>query len=201
MGYLQHAKQICSDLDELSLPRAFVDFSRNKFIAWNSGFLQRTGTSDRELRSLKVTDILNFGELVTLLNDRVELRTCWLSVLGQPGIIGGHAAVTSNGIGYVMIDVTEPKTQEFQQGRKVGQQEERKRLRQIFHDELSAKLLMITFLADELHGELKATKHELSEKSAEILQLTENVVATMRAALIETAPEPTVDGSDKQVTE
>jgi len=50
--------------------------------------------------------------------------------------------------GYVMLDLFDPSTATFEQGRSVGRQEERERIARAFHDEVSSSMIAALFLIE-----------------------------------------------------
>jgi hypothetical protein len=49
-------------LSEFALPRAIVNFKPNAFVAWNPRFLERTGSSEDEIKSGKLEELPAFEE-------------------------------------------------------------------------------------------------------------------------------------------
>src|SRR5260221_4891137 len=64
----QHMHSICSALDELALPRAFLERELDKFVAWNSRFLKALSISEEELRAINASEILSVQEEGTEIN-------------------------------------------------------------------------------------------------------------------------------------
>ena len=46
-------QKLCAHLNEFALSRAVVDFDQQRFVAWNTRFLARTGYSEEEIQTLE----------------------------------------------------------------------------------------------------------------------------------------------------
>jgi hypothetical protein len=173
----QNLQQLCAVLNEFALPRAIVDFERHSFVAWNPKFLERTGFSEYELRSSKAEALLTFGESWYPLSDERERQTvqyiaCAASrPFGAPPATG--FAVRSHGkIGYVMLDVFDFPSAQFEQGQKVGREEERNRVIKAFNEEVSSSMIAALFLIETAKSELEAAgspQAEAVSKASDIL--------------------------------
>ena len=65
-------------------------------------------------------------------------------------------AVRSRGeIGYVMLDVFDSSSAQFEQGRNVGHEEERNRVIKAFHEEVSSSMIAALFLIETAKSELE----------------------------------------------
>jgi hypothetical protein len=71
----------------------------------------------------------------------------------------------------------------FNQGRRTGSEEERNRTRHFFHDVLSTKLLVASFLAHEIHQKLAASGAAEAEDMARLSKLLQQAIeAIVRGA-------------------
>jgi hypothetical protein len=52
------AARVCSALDQLGLPSAFLDRKLDKFIAWNSPFLKALTVSEDRIKVIAASEIL-----------------------------------------------------------------------------------------------------------------------------------------------
>jgi signal transduction histidine kinase len=79
-----------------------------------------------------------------------------------------------------MLDLFEPSTAEFEQGRSVGRQEERDRIARLFHEEVSSPMMAALFLIETAKSELDEAalpQAEAVSKASEILtEVTEKIV-------------------------
>jgi hypothetical protein len=64
----------------------------------------------------------------------------------------------------------------FDQGRRMGCDEERKRTRHFFHDVLSSKILVASFLAHEIYQKLTASGSEETEEMARLTKLLQEAI-------------------------
>src|SRR5260221_5411958 len=87
----QHMHSICSALDELALPRAFLERELDKFVAWNSRFLKALSISEEELRAINASEILSVQEEGTEINGGVlKISCCNVAGAGQGPESGGR---------------------------------------------------------------------------------------------------------------
>ena len=172
-------------LNEFSLPRAVLDFEQHSFVAWNSKFLELTGFSENEMRTSRPEDLLTFGDSPLPLFERSEGKTVQYFVCTARRPFGaepapGYVVKSNSKFGYVMLDLFEPSTAEFEQGRSVGRQEERDRIARLFHEEVSSPMMAALFLIETAKSELDEAalpQAEAVSKASEILtEVTEKIV-------------------------
>ena len=172
-------------LNEFSLPRAVLDFEQHSFVAWNSKFLELTGFSENEMRTSRPEDLLTFGDSPLPLFERREGKTVQYFVCTARRPFGaepapGYVVKSNSKFGYVMLDLFEPSTAEFEQGRSVGRQEERDRIARLFHEEVSSPMMAALFLIETAKSELDEAalpQAEAVSKASEILtEVTEKIV-------------------------
>ena len=147
-------------MNEFALPRAIVDFERHCFIAWNQRFLEQTGYSEDEIKSVKPEELLTFSETRFFLSDEKESRTVeYISCAAKPPFgadaIPGYVVRSKNKVGYVMLEIAESPSAQFEQGRIVGREEERNRIRTAFHEEVSSSIIAALFLIEMAKSELE----------------------------------------------
>jgi len=147
-------------LNEFALPRAIVDFERHCFIAWNQRFLEQTGYSEAEIKSVKPEELLAFSETWFSLSNEKESRTVeYISCAAKrpfgADAIPGYVVRSKNKVGYVMLEIAESPSAQFEQGRIVGREEERNRIRTAFHEEVSSSIIAALFLIEMAKSELE----------------------------------------------
>jgi len=188
----ENLQQLVSLLNEFSLPRAVVDFEKDSFVAWNSRFRDHTGFTENDIKSFKLEDLLTLGESpIPLFEQRagqaIEYITCTAKRPFGADPAPGYVVKSGGRLGYVMLDVYDPSTAQFEQGRSVGREQERNRIAKAFDEEVSSSLIAALFLIETAKSELEeaAQRHaEAVSKASEIL--TE---ATEKIARV-------IDGSD-----
>jgi signal transduction histidine kinase len=172
-------------LNEFSLPRAVVDFGRHSFVAWNSKFLEYTGFNGNEMKSSKPEDLLTFGDSPLPLFEPHEAQsvryfTCIARRPFGADPARGYVVQSDSELGYVMLDLFEPSTAEFEQGRSAGRQEERERIARAFHEEVSSSMIAALFLIETAKSELDeagSPQAEAVSKASDILtEVTEKIV-------------------------
>jgi hypothetical protein len=180
----QNLQQLCAVLNEFALPRAIVDFERHSFVAWNPRFLEHTGFSEDEMKTSKAEELLTFGESWFPLSDEKGQNVEYIACAARRPFGGDPApgfAVRSHGkIGYVMLDVFDSSSAQFEQGRNAGQEEERSRVVKAFHEEVSSSMIAALFLIDTAKSELEEAglpQAEAVSKASDILAETTEKIA------------------------
>jgi len=177
-------QQLVSLLNEFSLPRAVVDFEKDAFVAWNSKFRDHTGFTENEIKSSKLEDLLTLGESpIPLFEQRagqaIEYITCTAKRPYGADPAPGYVVRSGGRLGYVMLDVYDPSTAQFEQGRSVGREQERNRIAKAFDEEVSSSLIAALFLIETAKSELEeaAQRHaEAVSKASDILtEATEKI--------------------------
>jgi hypothetical protein len=173
----QNLQALCAVLNEFALPRAIVDFQRHSFVAWNQRFLEHTGFSEDEIKTSNAKELLTFGESWFPLSDKKEGQTveyiaCAARRPFGTGSAPGFAVKPHGKIGYVMLDVFDSSSAQFEQGRNVGREEERNRVIKAFREEVSSSMIAAIFLIQTAKSELEEAglpQAEAVSKAAEIL--------------------------------
>jgi hypothetical protein len=181
----QNLQQFCAVLNEFALPRAIVDFERHAFVAWNSKFLELTGFSEEEIKSSGVEELLAFGESwFPLSTEGVGQRVEYIACTAQRRIgadpAHGVAVRAHDKIGYIMLDVFDKSSGQFEQGRNAGREEERNRIVSTFHEEVSSSIIAALFLIETAKSELQDAglpQAEMVSKASEILTQTTEKIA------------------------
>jgi hypothetical protein len=174
----ENLQQLCAVLNEFALPRAIVDFDRHSFVAWNPKFLEHTGLSEDEVRTSKAEELLTFGESWLPLPDErggqtVEYNACTAKRPDGADPAPGYAVRSHGKIGYVMLDIFDSSSGQFEDGRKAGQVEERDRITKAFHEEVSTSIIAALFLIETAKSELE----EAGSPQAEIVAKASDILA------------------------
>jgi hypothetical protein len=159
----QNLQELCAVLNEFALPRAIVDFERHSFVAWNQRFLEHTGFSEEEMKSSKAEELLTFGESWFPLSaeregQSVEYIACAARRPFNADPAPGFAVRSYGKIGYVMLDVFASSSVQFERGRNAGQKEERNRVIETFHEEVSSSMIAAIFLIETAKSELEEAR-------------------------------------------
>jgi hypothetical protein len=186
----QNLQEFCAVLNEFALPRAIVDFERDAFVAWNPKFLERTGYRENEIKSAKPGELLTFAESWFPLSGEKEGQTVEFISSAAKRAFGGDPApgyvVRSHGkIGYVMMDTFDLPSAQLDQGKVMGREEERKRIVQAYHEEVSSSLIAALFLIETAKSELQEADVPQAEAIAKASDLL--IEATDKIAHILTA--------------
>jgi hypothetical protein len=172
-------------LSEFALPRAIVNFERNAFVAWNPRFLERTGSSEDEIKSGKLQELLAFEESwLPLLDEnqavKVEFVSCAFRRSFGAEPIPGYIIRSQGKIGYVMLDVFASPSAQFEEGRIVGREEERNRIIKAYDEEISSSMIAALFLVETAKRELEEAGLPQAEdvsKASEVLSETTEKIA------------------------
>jgi hypothetical protein len=180
----QNLQELCAVLNEFALPRAIVDFERHSFVAWNPRFLEHTGFSEDEMKTSRAEELLTFGESWFPLSDEkgqtVEYIACAARRPFGADPAPGFAVRSHGKIGYVMLDVFDSSSAQFEQGRNAGQEEERNRVVKAFHEEVSSSMIAALFLIETVKSELEEAglpQAEAVSKASDILAETTEKIA------------------------
>ena len=154
-------------------------------MAWNSKFLELTGNSEEEIKSYEVEKLLTFGESWFPLSaegedHNVEYIACTArrSIAADPA--PGVAVRAHHKIGYIMLDICDISSGQFEQGRNAGREEERNRIVSTFHEEVSSSIIAALFLIETAKSELQDAglpQAEMVSKASEILTETTEKIA------------------------
>jgi hypothetical protein len=184
----QNLQEFCTVLNEFALPRAIVDFERHSFVAWNPSFLEQTGYSEDEIKSAQPEELLILGESWFPLSEEKEgQKVEFISSVARRALgadpVPGYVVKSHGKIGYVMLDVFDSPTAKFEQGRIAGREEERNRIVEAYHEEVSSSMIAALFLMEAAKSELEEANlpqaesvakasdalKEATEKMAEVL--------------------------------
>jgi signal transduction histidine kinase len=149
---MEQLKRLCARLEEFALPWAVVDYDNPCFVAWNKVFLERTGYSADEIRVLEPRTVILLGSGTEFsapkeADDANHKRLAVaIRVRNKMSPIPGYLATAKGRLGYLTLpEIAATSSIEFEQGRLVGQEEERARIAQEFHDEVSSEVLAAIF--------------------------------------------------------
>ena len=178
------------------MPRAIVNFEQSSFVAWNPKFLERTGFSQEEIKIIQLEEVLTVGESWSRLpNDsdsqKAEYAGCAVKKsFGEPPV-PGFIVRTHSKIGYLMLDVFNSSSVQFEQGRLLGREEELNRINKAFHDEVSSSIVAALFLIETAKGELEQAglpQAEMVEKASDILTETTEKISEVLTPVENSGP-------------
>ncbi len=164
-------QELCAILNEFALPRAIFDFDRQSFVAWNAKFLEKTGYSAEEIKSAAPEELLTLGGTWFPLSSEKNGQTVEFTSSSTRRSFGavpvpGIVVRSHQKIGYVMLDVFDEPSVQFEQGRVVGREEERERIAKAYHEEASSSMIAALFLIETAKSELQEADLPQSEAVA-----------------------------------
>jgi hypothetical protein len=171
-------------LNEFALPRAIVDFERRSFVAWNVRFLEAMGFSEREIESADTAEVLILSESWYPISgeqgdEKAEIVPCVARRHSSASPAPGYIVRARGKFGYVMLDVLDSQTAQFEQGRIAGREEERNRIIEAYHEEVSSSMIAALFLVETAKRELETAglpQEQAVSKVSEVLnQATEKM--------------------------
>jgi hypothetical protein len=154
---------LCSDLECFKLPSAVGDLKTDAFAFWNASFCERMGLTDAELAQVKLSAFVRYDEQLADLSQGVARSDCRFGSLpcaikrpANDGILPASAIKNEHGLLLLLVDspAHDLKFEGYIQGRIVGREEEANRMRKFFHDLLSSKILVASFLAHSIQDKL-----------------------------------------------
>jgi hypothetical protein len=180
----QNLQEFCAVLNEFALPRAIVDFERDAFVAWNSKFIEQTGYSEGEIKSAKPGELFTFAECWLPLSNQKGQAVEFMSSAAKSAFNADPApayVVRSHGkFGYVMLDAFDSSPAQFGQGQAAGRDEERNRIVQAYHEEVSSSMIAALFLIEAAKSELQEAdlpQAEAVSKASDMLKEATDKIA------------------------
>ena len=174
---------ISSLLEHVCLPVVLGNIQNDALLVWNSAFQKRAGLSENELACTSFASLLILEESarnpIRQEDDTEDLDILLPCVLKTPlANVYGQALRCDDGMLLAILDVTlwDLALKGFNQGRRMGCEEERNRTRHFFHDVLSTKILVASFLAHEIHQKLAASGAEEAEDMARLTKLLQEAI-------------------------
>jgi hypothetical protein len=165
------------------LPAVLGSFQNDNFLAGNSAFQKCVGLSEDELAPTPLPSLLILAgkEKDPLARGHSSGRDnqmvpCVLE--NSLTNVHGQTFRCDDGTLLAMLDVTlgELVLKGFNEGRRMGCEEERKRNRHFFHDVLSSKILVASFLAHEIYQQLAGSGAEQTEDVARLTKLLQEAI-------------------------
>jgi hypothetical protein len=154
-------QQFSNWIKNSSWPRAIADFNHQRFIAWNTTFLERAGYSEDRIKAIKPEEIIVLSDSrFPLPSDNshlfAEFIACAVKTTSGSAALPAHIVKSAGRFGYLMVHDAESDSVEFEQGLFVGQQEERARIVKLFHDEVSSTMMAALFALESAKNALEA---------------------------------------------
>jgi signal transduction histidine kinase len=182
-------------IKKTSLPRAIADFSNQRFIAWNTTFLERAGYSEDRIKAIKPEEIIVLSDSrFPLPNDDGQLSAEFIvravKTTSRSAALPGHVVKSAGRCGYLMVHDAESDSAEFEQGRLVGQQEERARIVKLFHDEVSSTMMAALFAVESAKNALEAQNLPAVKELEKASELLSEAVEKTADALEDKKEEP-----------
>ena len=178
-------RTICSALEHFFLPAALCSIKDDALVVWNRAFQKRAGVSEKELAQARLTSLLLLDESYggSVLQDQdpehvVRFVPCVLKKPLTNELVHGRALRRSDGCLLAMLGLPtgDAAFEGFIHGRFVGREEERNRTRQFFHDILSSKILVASFIAHELYQRLAANGAEEAKELGRVTKLLQETI-------------------------
>jgi hypothetical protein len=159
------------------LPAVLGSFEKDNFLAWNSAIQKCMGLSEDELARTPLSTLLILAGKEENPIAKGHSSECD-NQLGPCVLKNSLGNVCDDGALLAMLDVTlgELVLKGFIEGRRTGCEEERTRNRHLFHDVLSCKMLVASFLAHEIYQQLAGSGAEQTEDMARLTKLLQEAI-------------------------
>jgi hypothetical protein len=174
---------ISSLLEQVYLPVVLGNIRNDALLVWNSAFQKRAGLSENELACTSFASLLILEKSArnpVTLGDDVGHHDILLPCVLKTSLtnVYGQALRCDDGMLLAILDVTlwDLALKGFDLGRRMGCEEERNRTRHFFHDVLSSKILVASFLAHEIHQKLAASGAGEAEDMARLAKLLQEAI-------------------------
>jgi len=166
-------------------------------MAWNVRFLEETGCSEEDIKSADAEELLTLGDSWYPIPDgdegkKAEIVSCTAKRHSGASPASGYVVRAHGKIGYVMLEVLDSQTTQFEEGRIAGREEERDRIIKAYHEEVASSIIAALFLAQSAKRELEEAglpQAETVSKVSEVLTETTEKIADV--LLDRQAAEPT----------
>jgi hypothetical protein len=161
------------------------DLTTDIFAFWNASFCEKMSLAPDELAQVKLSGLVRFDEKYADLTQGEAQRGCRVASLpcaikrsANDEIIPACAIKNENGMLLLLVDspAHDPKFEGYIQGRIVGREEEANRTRKFFHDLLSSKILVASFLAHSVHDKLARRQAPEVEDLQKVTALLDTVI-------------------------
>jgi len=182
---MPNLRTVCLALEHFSLPAALCSVSDNALVNWNRTFQKTTGLSDVELAQKSLSSLIlldeSYGGLVLQEHDPekvVRFVPCVLKKALPNEWVPGRALKRNDGMLLAMLSlpVDDVAFEGFIHGHLIGREEENNRTREFFHDVLSSKILVASFIAHEAYQTLAATGAQEAKQFARVSELLREVI-------------------------
>jgi hypothetical protein len=176
---------LSSDLERFKLPSAVGDLTTDAFAFWNLSFSERMGLAPEELGQVKLSALIRFDEKNADLSqakaqgdNRFGSLPCAIKRSANDEILPACGIKHENGLLLLLVDspAHDPKFEGYIQGRIVGREEEANRMRKFFHDLLSSKILVASFLAHSVHDKLSRRQAPEIDDLQKVTTLLDEVI-------------------------
>jgi hypothetical protein len=178
-------RTICSALEHFFLPAALGSIEDDALVIWNPAFQKRAGVSEKELAQARLTSLILLDESYSgiFLQDRdpehvVRFVPCVLKKSLTNELVHGCALRRNDGWLLAMpgLPTGDIAFEGLIHGRFVGREEERNRTRQFFHDILSSKILIASFIAHEIYQRLVANGAQEAKELGRVTTLLQETI-------------------------
>ena len=180
-------QELCAGLEQFGLPSAIADLNEQCFIAWNAIFLEQTGFSEAEITTLTVGKTIVTSEPDIISPGGVEkfalgLFPCVVRRAMNRSVLPGYVQRSREGLAHILLEPRQTLSgRDFQHGELFGQENERIRMRQVFHQDVSSPILAAIFaIAAAKDAAKNASVSESLQKASDLLTGT---LEAMGAAL------------------
>jgi hypothetical protein len=155
------------------------------FVFWNSSFCEKMGLTGEELSHVKLSGLIHledkYGDLTTLkanTNHRSGALPCAIKRAMTDEVLPACAIKHEDSLLLLLLDSAseDPNFEGYIHGRLVGRQEEANRMRKFFHDLLSSKILVASFLAHSIHDKLARHQMAEAEELSKVTGLLDDVI-------------------------
>jgi hypothetical protein len=202
---------LSSAFEHFGLPAALGSLTDNRLLIWNESFREMSELSERELLQVKLDSLIALDESYqgSLLQNGdaenpVRFVPCALKRLDELNPMPGSALRRADGLLLVMLNFPtgDLAFQDMIRGRLIGREEEKNRTRQFFHDILSSKLLVASFVTHEVYQKLAPHGAEGSEELALVTKLLGEVIDAITDSfgeqVVRSEPIPDLEAASRQ---
>jgi len=176
-------QELCTGLEQFGLSSAIANLNKQRFVAWNAIFLERTGFSGTEISLLAVDSTIVLTDSTILEAEGAEkyspgLIPCVVRAVLGLSVVPGYIQRSQEGFVHIILGPTQSISErDFQYWELVGREKERIRIRQIFHDDVFSPILTAVFaIAAAKDATNTAEQTEFLQRASDLLTSTFEVV-------------------------
>jgi hypothetical protein len=184
-------QKLCSELDSFKVSTAIGHTSKDVFVRWNRSFAERLGLDENEMKTVELRNIIvPDAPVAPVLPESAgssspnPFSDCVIRIPGDERQILGRSVRREDGFILVILDHPSGNrgTEEYSRGYLVGQEAQKERSRQTFHDRVSGNLIAASFAAENAKQSLENERRPEAEDLQRVTDLIGQAISDLVSA-------------------